>query len=413
MRLTIFKLFGGNVLGAAIGMLSTLVLTRCLSLEEYGKVTLLFSVIALMQGLVSFGFNNAIAVYLNRQGCKLKATLLTEANIVFYIYFSVAMIVLIVFLYISSIVYHFDLLDLLVMWLLVAAFTFTSYLISINQAFEQWNTYSILNILNSFVRFLCLLIGVGGAYFFNLDRYLVVLIALSLYVFFYTVIVIAQNKEHLGAKRSTAANFLNVRYWEIVLPIGFTNLIIVLSMRLDALIVERSLGVEALGIYSLALSLAAVFPLLTSALMNVYLVQASKEHGSQNFISDLVGQQVRYVFPVVIVGVFISFLSSYFIPLIFGYKFVAAVKVFNILLIAYLGGIVFTPLESHLYANKQRVIMIIKFIQLMCVVFFANILVNFFGLNGVALAIVFSRVVGWMCIAVMVRKEMSNVCSNV
>lgn len=406
MNRVIFKVFGWNLVAAAVGMLSTLVLARCLSLEEFGKISLILSVVAIVQGVVSFGFNNAVVIYLNQHGVELRVSLLERINAIFFTYFPVAMIVAIPVLYFTSGAYHFSWVELLTMWLLVGVFSSTSYLISIDQAFQQWNRYSILNALNSVVKFLCLSIALTSAYFLYLDRYLTVIVALVVFAIAYVIIVTVQNKEHLVSKEIRSDVSINRDYWRIVLPIGLTNLIIVIAMRVDVLIVEHYIGIEALGIYTAAISLAGAIPLLTNALMNVYIVHAAQEKGNQVFLQRLVRQQLKYFLPILVIGIIVAMASPYFVPLIFGQKFIPSATVFNILLIAFLGGVIFTPIESHLYANHQRIIMSIKLIQLAGMVVFSVWLVGLYELNGVAFAIVISRVIGWLCISVMVRQEM-------
>lgn len=410
MRKAIIKVFGWNLIAAVFGLLSTLALARCLSLEEFGKISLILSVTAIVQGVVSFGFNNAVVIYLNRHGVQLRSTLLAKANVIFFSYLPVAMLFTIPAIYSTSGVYHFSMIELLTIWLLSAVFSLTSYLISLYQAFQQWDRYSILNALNAVVKFLCLTAALVGAYFLVFDRYSAVIIALVVFVIAYSFIVTSQSKEHFVFSKICSKSLLNRDYWKLVLPIGLTNLIIVIAMRVDIFIVEHFVGIEALGVYAAAISLASAFPLLANALMNVYVVRAAQEKGSPVFLQTLVRQQIKYFLPIITLGSVVALLSPYLVPFIFGLKFVPSVAVFNILLIAFLGGVVFTPIESHLYANRQQLIMVIKLIQLVSVIAFSIWLVDFYGVNGVALSIVASRLIGWVIISVMVRQEMlSNV----
>jgi O-antigen/teichoic acid export membrane protein len=402
--------FGWNLITAAFGLLSTLALARSLSLEEFGKISLILSVAAIVQGVVSFGFNNAVVIYLNQNGVQLRSTLLAKANVIFFSYLPVALLVAIPAIYFTSGAYNFSLFELVTIWVLSAIFSFTAYLISIFQAFQQWNQYSILNALNAVVKFLCLSVALVGAYFLALDRYSAVIAALVLFVIAYLIIVTLYSRQHFIFSKVSSEVLRNRDYWKLVITIGFTNLIIVIAMRIDIFIVEHFVGIEALGVYAAAISLASAFPLLANALMNVYVVRAAQEKGRPVFLQTLVRQQIKYFLPVIALGSVVALVSPYLVPFIFGLKFVPSVAIFNILLIAFLGGVVFTPIESHLYANRQPLIMGIKLIQLAAVIVFSIWLVDIYGVNGVALSIVSSRLIGWVIISIVVRQEMlSNV----
>mgnify|MGYP007000252685 len=61
-----------------------------------------------------------------------------------------------------------------------------------------------------------------------------------------------------------------------------------------------------------------------------------------------------------------------------------------------IGGMFFTPLESFFISNKPNQILIVRIVQLVIIVLLGLILISLFGIIGMSLAVVISRLVGWL-----------------
>ena len=164
-------------------------------------------------------------------------------------------------------------------------------------------------------------------------------------------------------------------------------------MRIDNILIEYSLGIEKVAIYSAANSLAFVFPLFTGSIMKVLMKEISKN--SLAYLDKIFFYQKKYFIYLILSIIVVYFLSPYIITLIFGHKYIPSIPIFQILSIVYIGGIFFTPLESYFYTEAPKNIFILKISQFLIILILGIIFVNVFNLKGMAFAIVLSRFFAW------------------
>ncbi len=411
MKTTIIKVFSSNALAAGFGFLTTLVLSRTLNVEEFGRFSLLLSIAAILQILVTFGFNNAVIIKANQEKGKVENPLFLPHSVFFPFYKISILIFLIPVVLLVGSYYAFSTEEIFFLLLTSISLGLISYVLATQQAKEEWNRFSVLNIMNNFLKLFFAGIFVLVSYNLIAPKYPMLI---YIFIFFAIVSLVAvlywsgQIKDFF-LYRFNKAVFFDKSYWNLVIPIGITNVIIVLAMRIDTLLIEHYLGVQALGIYAVALSLAMAFPLLANALMSVYLVKVSSDQNHPKNLHNLFHQQKRFIFPVVTVGVLVAGLSHFIIPWLFGIKYADASGIFSILLVAYMGGIIFTPIESHFYAHQPKLVMYLKALQLVIIVGLSAVLVPILQLSAIALAIVVSRVVGWGYLFVISWKRIKNV----
>jgi O-antigen/teichoic acid export membrane protein len=177
-------------------------------------------------------------------------------------------------------------------------------------------------------------------------------------------------------------------------------------MRIDNLIIENHLGLEQLALYAAVNSLAFMFPILTGSIMKFLLREVSKEGIS--YLIRITEIQKKY-FPFLFLGILILALTSKpLIWIVYGNKFIEAVPVFVILMASYLGGVFFTPLESYFYGFHQKTILGLKLLQLCVLIIMALVLINKFRLIGIALAVLASRLTGWVILYYKSIKEIKK-----
>jgi O-antigen/teichoic acid export membrane protein len=96
------------------------------------------------------------------------------------------------------------------------------------------------------------------------------------------------------------------------------------------------------------------------------------------------------------------------VPMLFGTRYAESVGIFRILMLPYLGGVFFTPLESYFYAREPMTILGLKLWQTMVVAVGSLAMIGWLHLYGVALSILLSRVTGWIFIYVRSAKAVAS-----
>jgi len=411
MKNTIIKVFSSNIVAAAFGFLTTLILSRTLNVEEFGRFSLILNTASILQILITFGFGNAVIIKANQDKGKVDDPLFLPHSVFFPFYKISILIILIPVVLLFSWYYVYSTEEFLFLLLTTISLGLISYVLATQQAKEEWNRFIVLNIINNGLKFCFASVFVLASFSLIEPKYSILIRFFILFAIVSLVAVLYRSGQikDVFLYRFNSTVFFDKSYWKLVIPLGITNIMIVLSMRIDNLLIEHYLGLKALGIYAVAIHLAMVFPLFTNALMSVYLVKVSSDQNNQKNLKNIFQQQKKFVFPVVAVGILVAGFSHLIISWLFGIKYVEAAGIFNILLVAYMGGIIFTPIESYFYAYYPKLVMYLKAMQLVIIVSLSIALVPMLQLSAFALAIVASRVVGWVYLCVISWKRIKNV----
>lgn len=410
-RRTLARAFAGvaltNLVSAGLGFLSNVVLARLLDLGAFGRINLLFSMITIFFTIADFGFSNAVVIFHNRHHAATGLGALTLANRTYVRVLGWSSAASLPVVAALARTYQLRPVEAMVVVLSFALFSAYRYVTALHQAVGDWTRFGFLTVLNNLAKILCVLVAVG-----LLDVWLGVVPAYTaaLYGYLaYSVVVFASavlTSRGLLRFDGVAPPEQRREFRGIVVPIGVAGIFIILTMRMDSLIIEKVLGSEQLGIYSAANTLALVFPLITGSLMNVFLRESAEK--KELVLRRILGAQRRYFAVLLAAFAFAIVVSKPAIGLLFGPRFVSAADVFRILLVAYIGGVFFTPLESYFYANHPRVILWMRFVQLLLVVAGAALLVRPLGLAGVAWSVVGCRLIAWVYFYVRSRDVLAQ-----
>jgi O-antigen/teichoic acid export membrane protein len=411
LKKTILSVISSNILGAGLGFLLNIILARILSLEEFGRINLVLTFIIILFSIFEFNFSNSIVIFYNKE----KKDIFDDKKLIYYVnylfirYFVSITFISLIILFILRHYYTLSTIEVFVIFINFTMFLLYRYIISLNQAVGDWKKYNLMNILNNafklFFTLICLFIFTFITHKFT--YYESSLIGFIIFSIIFFIFVLFKSKEliHFVKKIYSNKNYLKI-FRNIIIPLGISNLFIVISMRIDILIIEEYLTEKDIAIFAAANILALVFPLITSALRNVYIRQGALE--KNNFLVNILKSQKKLL-PLILFIFFISILlSKYFFEFLYGSQYSDSVIIFNILIIAYIGGVFFTPLESFFYSHHQKSILLLKFLQMTIVIIFEIILVQYFELVGIAIAIVLSRIFGWIYLILKTRNELIN-----
>jgi O-antigen/teichoic acid export membrane protein len=400
LKAAFFSVFMGNMITAMLGFTLNVLLSRFLTVAEFGRISLIFSLVVTLFTIADFGFSNTVVIFYN------KYRQIYSNNPLYYlntIYLRFWLLIscsggLIIYFFIRN-YFGMNYMESTVIFLVFVPFMLFRYLNSCNQAYGRWLKFNILNILNKFLQIAAIFSGALVLYYFaGKSRYISVLTGYAIYPFLLLIVSLIVNFRYLRfsvLKENKSSIIKDIS--RIAVPLGITNIFVIISMRFGYLATDKLLGSEALGIFAAANTLALVFPLITSSLMNVLLREtATRKH---EFLAKIIASQKRYTPYLVMFLIAGIILSRPFIMLVFGENYAASANIFRILLVPYVGGIFFTPLQSYFYSHKAKTIMAVQFIQMAIVVTGSIFFTRFLGLTGIALAILISRLAGWIYIS--------------
>ena len=401
MQKTIFGVLVSNFTGAGIGFLLNIILARLLSVEEYGRINLVLTMIIVLFTVFEFGFTNSTVVFYNKFKEKY-SDIEAFINKLYFNYLLFISLPIIGLVLVLKYFYNLTIVETSVIIVNVLIFSIYRYILAIYQAKAEWKIYNILNIMNNVIKLSILVVFLTVTYCFTNDtnQYDTVLFAYIVSALLLLLISFVVSKPFKKLRFDKNISILS-DFKKIILPIGISNIFIIISMRADVFFIENYLGSEQLGIYVAANSLALVFPLITSSLMNVFIQKTSNE--KSDFLKKILQTQKKYIPYLILILVASMLITEPLFLILFGENYIASVDIFRILLIAYIGGIFFTPLESYFYSHSQKVILYIKFIQMLFIIIGIWIALEFFTLESVAIVIVLSRVIGWVILYANVK----------
>lgn len=400
--------FIGNLAAAALAFALNVTLARLMSKSDFGRINLIFSIVVVLYTIGDFGFSTAVVVFHNSKKSEDPESI-GKLNRCFMEFESIIIPVLITSLFFVKKLYKMTYFEIFVTIIALCCFGLYRYGLSVLQAQGEWTKYNILNVGGNFLKILIILIPSLGIVFWG-NTYKEALVG---YIF-QSIGLIVLIVWLFGWRLSTANPDDDTRkfLWRILWPIGVANTCIIITMRFGVFITESVLGSKYVAVFSAANTLSLVFPLLTTSMMNVLVREAATLPG-ESFIRLLLAKQkhfLPYLIPVVIGAVLAA---NPLVRLFFGDAYSGAGPLFAMLLIPHIGGIFFSPLESYYYGNHQVFIMKFKAVEMMLMIIFSILLIFKFGLYGVALATIISRVFGWIYLYRKIRLTLKMVGSAV
>lgn len=413
MKKDIISVIFSNFFSAGIGFSLNVILARILSVESYGKISLIFALVATLYTLIDFGFNSSQVIYFNRERKdwtnEYRADLILRLYIDWFIKSNLIAALMIILLAV-----YFDLKGLEILCVFSAFFSYTLFRFSLAriQSEALWARYNRLNVLNNLIKSSCIMLAllIGYTFLEGNNYYDLTLIGYLLYpiVLILLVFIFVADKFRFNEKVSRR-DYLAAKtgFSKIMLPVGMSAVTVILMMRMDVFIIEYFLGLKQLGIYAASNSLALVFPIITTSILQVFIQKSS--NSNESFLASILVQQKRIAKYLPIIILFFVVLAPYIFDLLYGSEYKSGASIFSILLFAYIGGIFFTPVESYFYSHYPKRILYLRFYQLLISSCLQLVLIQTMGLFGVAIAIVVTRIFGWIYIWNLAQKVTRHV----
>ncbi len=212
------------------------------------------------------------------------------------------------------------------------------------------------------------------------------------------------------AKRLGGQSFrldFNIREYGGLIKIGFpintVAILVAFFMNIDKIVVGRFIGIDQLGLYTVALMATATTAKLPSAFSLVLFPYFQEEYGKHKNIMTLKDKYVRSLFCItrllpallVFICLFMSIIITYFLP-----RFIAGIIPMFILLLGYYFMLAKDMPYSLLYTiNKQKMIVLIFMFILgsyvPAIIFVAK---HNYGITGIAIATAIAYFCYFVCL---------------
>lgn len=373
--------FSGNIFAAGLGFLTVLIISRKLTVSDFGLFNVAISIIPITFYLSCLGMNTAMVTIASSYLCenkKAEAFHVLKASF-FVITVLGSFFAGIIFLtadFLSEKVFQIPSLTPL---LKLAAFgglsvSLLNYLKSTLHVFQMFR-WSVA--VQLFVDGAKLFAVIGSIFFLQVN----VLVAVAIFTFvpflslmfgfkWFSVILRCEKRVMKGI----IGRFLSYSKWIFV---GGTCRLLLPYVGL--FMITKIIDSKAAGFYGLALNLSYIFPIMISSLQSVLLPKVSKfRKGTQyeNYIKNA----LRISTLLALIFIPFIFFSRNIIVFCFGLKYTDCVSIFNVLVISYLMFTISSAIHVALYSlNKPHVVAFVDAVKLATMVIGCYFLIPLFG----------------------------------
>lgn len=377
----------GNILGAGLGFIATILIVRTLGPAQFGLFSVALAVMAIASQFSDFGIGTGLvrfaSSYLKNDNQK--------ANLMFKVSLKLKLIIttlvfLIGFFASESLAVHvFGKSELIFPLKLafIGAFgaSLVGYITTTLQARQSFKKYTFVNILNPLGK-LALIGLLFLTYRLNLLSALTTVIILPFIAFLIGSLIIP--KDFLKAKGNEKEAFHELFHFSKWILVSV--FCVMIFQRLDVLMLTYFKTAEVVGYYSAAFQLAFAVSLVTGSLITVLLPEASSIVG-RNAIKSYIRKSLKYTSLFVFFLVPLLIISGPLILFLYGTQYKSSIIIFMILFAIHLLGVVVSPLGLVFYTlNKPQLAAYLNVLQLLGNFMGNYLMIPVYGAIGAALA---------------------------
>ena len=385
MYLIISKLIKANLVYAFFGLLLSVILARELGPLLKGELTLFLLISSIFSLAMRFGLDTSIIRFIKKKDANF--TLVTNSIfLALSIIFSLLLLLLLVSNYSNTISHFFNnqeyyyflylLVPLEVVGILIASYLLGS---------GQITKYSI-SIVSQPAAMLAMLIIL---FVLKIDFSLLNVIIFIVISFLTKLIYLVFETRHLFAlsERFNLVKSLDLFRFGLKSHIG--NILDFFIIRTDILLISFFIGMEAVGIYSIAV-LAEKVNIISNSVGSAVL---SKIKSSED--ANLVNKVLRLTLPILLIIIFLTYVSSeYIIILLFGDAFQNAAQPFIILIIGFSILFISKPIKAYLVVIDKPILLThASTLALLFNLTLNLLLIPIYGLKGAAIATTIANIV--------------------
>ncbi|XKH50454.1 hypothetical protein LG275_12720 [Chryseomicrobium palamuruense] len=289
---SLIKIFNANLYNLILSIILILIVPITLGPKEFG-IWALYQLVVSYGGFLLFGLGDGIN--LKHSGEKLNnfnKHVISNFNIIILIY-------LIIMLSLSHlIIYQFGSLNVFISTFIIGLIVTSklSYLNLVNQAFSNFNIYSISLLIEKTVVLLTVLIVIN---FFEASAIYLILGSIS--GRFLTIIYISIKLKLNSFEGSITKNIILVlKYAKIGLPLTMAVIYSSLVIGVSRIIIPFKLSLEDLGFYAFSISITGIFSQLTLSLSTVLFPLLRKSNNQEQGIIIKKFSRILYIITFII-----------------------------------------------------------------------------------------------------------------
>ncbi len=375
-----------TIVNGALGVVFYILLARSLGPSDYGLFVVAVSALTLMADIGNLGTDTGlirfIGKYINGDSIVPKRFLKLALEVKLIVWVLVLVTILPMVSFLAMKVFGKPELTVPLRYAVLGVggamlFSFTTNAL---QAYQRFVSWSVLNIASNTLRLILvgLLIYLAGV---NLESSLLVYLLIP-FLGFLVGLMILPNFWVKG-EREVAKEFFHYNKW-----VALLTLVAAVSARLDIFLAARLLSSAQLGVYSAASQLTSVVPQLLFAIATVVAPKLASLDSDIKAIAYLKKLQLMVVV-LAILGLIVSPVSVFVIPLLFGQAYVGSVGLFLILFLAQLVFLISLPVHQAVfyYFGKPSVFVFISVVHLLIISSLGWVLTLQFGVYGMAVAV--------------------------
>jgi O-antigen/teichoic acid export membrane protein len=348
----------GNILCAGLGFLSILIISRTVSVSDFGLFNISISVILMVQPLINFGMLGTMIKFVSShlsRGNENEATHVVKAVLRIKVALSLIIAVLVFFTAgpLAQFVFHHTALTPLLRMASFGIFFLSmfNYLKATLWAYKKFPAYIVIQFFTDLAKVLtiALLYLISALTVFSAVSVFSLLplvgIALGGYYF-----------RKVFSSRSNPSNRLYFQLFSFGKWLFLSNLSRRFFLYIGVVILARMLDSEAVGVYGLALNLTYIFPILVATLNSVLLPEVSRYREKRQFTAYY-WQSLKISAGFGILLVPVLFFAKDIILFFFGERYLESIPIFIWLSLGFLFFAVAQTLRPILLALDKPHIM--------------------------------------------------------
>ena len=386
----------GNILGAGLGSIATILITRTLGPAQFGLFSVALAVMMIASQFSDFGIGTGLVRFASSylKDDNQKANLMFKVSLKLKLIIATLVFLIGFFASESLAVHVFGKPELIFLLKLafIGAFgaSLVAYITATLQARQSFKKFTLVNIINHLGK-LTLIGLLFLTYRLNLLSALTTVIILPFIAFLIGSLIIP--KDFLRAKGNEKEAFHELfRFTKWILVSTFC---VMIFDRLDILMLSYFKTADIVGQYSAAFNLAHIIPLLTISIVTILFPSFSKLSGDEE-IKQYMKKSLKFIIPLgLLLLIIFLFVGELLILFLYGDAYKPSVIVFKIIVFAFILGLISKPFSLTFYAlNKPEIITFIVIIELFFNFFLNYLLIPTHAAVGAAIATLSVRIVG-------------------
>jgi O-antigen/teichoic acid export membrane protein len=376
--------FTRNIAIVILGLLTTILIARCLGPEKQGMYALIILLPNMLVTFMDLGIGPATVFYIGQQKYKVQTIISTNIILAIFLSFLSSIIgSLIILLYSESIFSGISFSILFSILGVLPILFLNNFIQFVFQGIEDFKSFNVIAVIGKVVNLIALIITI---YLLPLDLKgaLLSFVLGNLTSTILIIYIIIKKKLKISAK-SFSIPFVkdSLKYG---LKAHLSNIVSFLNYRADILLISYFLSPVSVGIYNIAVNIAERLWIVSKPVATVMLPRiSSSDETKQNELTAVAARNVLFLS--ILFSIAFYFFADIVIDLLFGKEYMESSVALKILL----PGITLFSVERILSNSlagkgKPELNLYTSLFTVTCNIILNIILIPIYGLNGAALA---------------------------